>query len=76
MRFNGLERKLEEVIDFVNVNITNIKHNELPSKSKEGNKAANTNQKSNAIVCDICQEIFQTKRDLQRHRRCHHQDIT
>ena len=76
VRLNGLESKLEEVIDFVNVNLTNIEHNELPRKSKEGNKAANTNQKSNAIVCDICQEIFQTKRDLQRHSRCHHQDIT
>ena len=76
VRFNGLERKLEEVIDFVNANITNIKHDEISSKSKEGTKAANKNKKSNVIACDICEEIFQTKRDLQRHSRCHHQDIT
>ena len=66
---NGLENKLGEVIDFVNMNISNAntsKANTQPKSTKSRAAQQNTevHQKSKSLLCEHCEQVFKTQKEL------------
>ena len=81
VRMNGLENKLGEVIDFVNMNIVSntSKVNSQPKSTKSGAAQQNTeiHQKSKSLLCEHCEQVFKTQKELLSHKRlCHYRDFT
>ena len=82
VRMNGLENKLGEVIDFVNMNISNAntsKANSQPksTKSKEAKRSTEAHQQSKSLLCEHCEQVFKTQKELSSHKRlCHYRDFT